>query len=174
MKRLVYIVAYTRVGYVSNDSKLSDIITVVKQAENHSSRPVGLSAHVSDKPSSDRKTVPTLESFTGQDEDYYSWKEKTINTLGRVGFCRFLTDSSLAVSSKDSAESVFYALRAAMYGGVASTLSQELLDAGEFDPYILCASLSKHYDTSLNRANVVLFEIKRLLKLQVDMATTPA
>ena len=173
MKRLVYIVAYARVGYVSNNSKLSDIITAVEQAENPSSRSVGLGAPVSDKSSSDRKTVPALESFTGQDEDYFSWKEKTINTLGRVGFGRFLTDSSLAVSSKDSAESVFYALRAAMYGGVASTLSQELLDAGEFDPYKLWASLSRYYDTSLNRANVVLFEIKRLLKLQLDVATTP-
>ena len=48
-----------------------------------------------------------------------------------------------------------------------------MLDAGEFDPYKLWASLSKFYDTSLNRANVVLFEIKRLLKLQLDMATTP-
>ena len=60
-----------------------------------------------------------------------------------------------------------------MYGGVASTLSQELLDAGEFDPYKLWASLSRYYDTSLNRANVVLFEIKRHLKLQLDVATTP-
>ena len=114
---------YTRIGYVSNESKLSDIITAVKQAENLFSRPVGLSAHVSDKPSLNRKTVPALESFTGQDDDYVSWKEKTINTLGRVGFGRFLTDSSLAVSSKDSAESVFYVLRAAMYGGITSTLS---------------------------------------------------
>ena len=71
VKRLVYIVAYARVGYVSNESKLSDIITAVKQAENPSSRPVGLGASVSDKSSSDRKTVPALESFTGQDEDYF-------------------------------------------------------------------------------------------------------
>ena len=48
-----------------------------------------------------------------------------------------------------------------------------MLDAGEYDPYKLGASLSKYYDTSLNRANVVLFEIKRLLKLQLDLATTP-
>ena len=60
-----------------------------------------------------------------------------------------------------------------MYGGITSTLSQELLDAGEYDLYKLGASLSKYYDTSLNRANVVLFEIKRLLKLQLDVATTP-
>ena len=72
VKRLVHIVAYARVGYVSNESKLSDIITAVKQAENSSSRPVGLSTHVSDKHSSDRKTVPALESFTGQDEDCFS------------------------------------------------------------------------------------------------------
>ena len=30
-----------------------------------------------------------------------------------------------------------------------------------------------YYDTSLNRDNVVLFEIKRLLKLELDVATTP-
>ena len=120
---MVHIIVYARIGYVSNESKLLDIITAVKQAENPFSRPVGLSAPVSNKPSSDRKTVPALESFTGQDEDYFSWKEKKINTLGRDRFGRFLTDSSLVVSSKDSAESVFYALRAAIYGGVSSTLS---------------------------------------------------
>ena len=41
MKRLVYIVAYAKVGYVSNESKLSEIVTVDKQAKNPSSHLVG-------------------------------------------------------------------------------------------------------------------------------------
>jgi hypothetical protein len=33
----------------------------------------------------DKNTVPTLDKFSGRDEDYFTWKESTINVLGAAG-----------------------------------------------------------------------------------------
>ncbi len=40
----------------------------------------------------DKKAVPTLDKFTGRDEDYFAWKESTIKVFGTAGYGRFFTD----------------------------------------------------------------------------------
>ena len=85
------------------------------------------------------------------------------NSLGTAGLARFLTDASITRSDPEMAESVFNALHQSCYGVTAYTQSQELVDKHSLDPTALWNKLNSYYDISLNRANVVLFEIKRLL-----------
>ena len=120
----------------------------------------------------DKKAVPTLDKFTGRDEDYFTWKESTINVLGTAGFGRFLTDVQMPSKHPDVGESVFYALRGAVHGGQAQSIAQGMLDEARLDSVSLWTALEEYYDTALNRANVVLFDIRRLLSIRLDPETT--
>jgi hypothetical protein len=33
----------------------------------------------------DKKSLPTLEKFSGLDEDYFAWKDTTVNSMGIHG-----------------------------------------------------------------------------------------
>jgi hypothetical protein len=70
------------------------------------------------------------------------------------------------------AESVFYALRGAVHGGQAQSIAQGMLDDKTLDPAALWTRLEEYYDTALNRANVVLFDIRRLLNLRLTPDST--
>ena len=106
-----------------------------------------------------------LTSFSGKDEDFYSWRDDAVNAFGKAGLVGFLTDKPLITNHPEMAVSVFYALRAALQGGTASTLSTALYDEKQYDPSLLWKSIEAWYDTAVNRANVVLFEVKRLFYL---------
>ena len=96
-----------------------------------------------------------------------------MNAFGKAGLVGFLTDKPLITKHPEMAVSVFYALRAALQGGTASTLSTALYDEKQYDPSLLWKSIEAWYDTAVNRANVVLFEVKRLLNLRLDADTLP-
>ena len=121
----------------------------------------------------EKKTVPDLTSFSGKDVDFYSWWDDAVNALGKAGLVGFLTNKSLIAKHPEMAISVFYALRAALQGGTASTLSTALYDEKQYDPSLLWKSIEAWYDTAVNWANVVLFEVKRLLNLRLDVDTLP-
>ena len=53
-------------------------------------------------------------------------------------------------------KSVFYLLRTAVHGGQAQSIAQ----ADETDPVVLWSGLEAYYDTAVNRANVVLFDVR--------------
>lgn len=116
----------------------------------------------------DKKSLPTLDKFSGLDEDYFAWKETTVNSMGIHGFGRFLSDASATTKHPDIAESVFYSLRAAVHGGQAQSIAQAMLDENRLDPVELWSALAAYYDTALNRANVVLFDVRRLLSIRLD------
>ncbi|KAI2497185.1 hypothetical protein MHU86_17333 [Fragilaria crotonensis] len=81
----------------------------------------------------------------------------------------------IAVARKhpEVAESVFYALRGgAVHGGQAQSIAQAMLDDKNLDPCELWAAIEGYYNTALNRANVVLFDIRRLLNIRLDPDTT--
>ena len=67
--------------------------------------------------------------------------------------------------------SVFDALRGAVYGGQAQLIAQDMLDDKRLDSIALWIGLETYYDTALNRANVVLFDIRRLLNIRLDPDT---
>ena len=121
----------------------------------------------------EKKTVPDLTSFSGKDEDFYSWRDDAVNAFGKARLVGFLTDKPLITKHPEMAVSVFYALRAALQGGTASTLSTALYDEKQYDPSLLWKSIEAWYDTAVNQANVVLFEVKRLLNLRLDADTLP-
>jgi len=65
----------------------------------------------------DKKIVPSLKDFSGYDEDWYHWKDESINTLGRAALSGYLTDQNLVATNPEVATSVFYAFKAALDSG---------------------------------------------------------
>ncbi len=63
-------------------------------------------------------------------------------------------------------------LRGAVYGGQAQSVAQGMLDDARLDSVAMWSGLGEYYDTALNRANVVHFDIRRLLSLQLTPDTT--
>ena len=59
-----------------------------------------------------------------------------------------------------------------MAGGQAQSFAQTMLDDKNFDPTALWKGLEDYYNTALNRANVVLFDFRRLFNLRLDPDTT--
>ena len=118
-----------------------------------------------------KKTVPALEKISGQDEDYFTWCETVINDLGRNGLGKFVLDKSAHELYSGQSESVFYALRSSLSGGLAASHADALYNVHEYNPHKLWVALKEYYNTTLNRANVNVFETKRLFRLTLDMET---
>ena len=173
VKKLGYIVDYAHLGTLTSTLTMNDIVSSVTASKQRVSQggsvssPTRRAVQVFDK-----KAVPTLDKFSGHDEDYFTWKEATVNVLGTAGFGRFLDDQSMSGKHPEVAESVFYALRGAVHGGQAQSIAQGMLDDKRLDPTALWIGLETYYDTALNRANVVLFDIRRLLNIRLDPDTT--
>jgi hypothetical protein len=174
VKKLGYIVDYAHIGILTPTLTMNEIVSSVTaskrrvSSEGSAASPTRRAVQVFDK-----KAVPTLDKFSGHDEDYFTWKEATVNILGTAGFGRFLDDKSMSGKHPEVAESVFYALRGAVHGGKAQSIVQGMLDDKRLDPTALWIGLEAYYDTALNRANVVLFDIRRLLNIRLD-PDTPA
>lgn len=174
IKKLGYIVDFARIGSLTPETTMNDIVKAVtapvKQGTSIASptSPSRRAIQVFDK-----KAVPTLDKFSGQDEDYFTLRESTINVLGTAGFGRFLDDSAMAAKHPEVAESVFYSLRGAVHGGQAQSIAQAMLDDKQLVPAPLWSALEGYYtNTALNRANVVLFDIRRLLNIRLDPDST--
>ena len=171
IKKLGYVVDFAGIATLTPDVTMNDIVKKVTMSKTKTfavpdtpgSPPRNRTVQVFDK-----KTVPTLEKFSGHDEDYFAWREATINVMGTAGFGRFLDDPGMTDKHPELAESVFYALRGAVHGGQAQSIAQGMLDNKEVDPVPLWLALEDYYDTTLNRANVVLFDIRRVLNLRLD------
>jgi hypothetical protein len=113
----------------------------------------------------DKKIVPTLEKFSGDDEDFYAFQDSTMNRLGQAGLAHYLTDADVVSSNKEVAKAVFYAIHSSLQGGDARSLVMALYDAKTLDPFWLWSDIVAYYDTVINRANIILFDLRRLLNL---------
>ena len=172
-KQLGFVVAFARIRKpLSTVSSIQQIIRSVDEYRTASMGMVRFPGSPS-RSATEKKTVPDLTSFSGKDEDFYSWRDDAVNAFGKAGLVGFLTDKPLITKHPEMAVSVFYALRAALQGGTASTLSTALYDEKQYDPSLLWKSIEAWYNTVVNRANVVLFEVKRLLNLRLDADTLP-
>jgi hypothetical protein len=173
IKTLGYIVDYSEIGTLTVDLSIGDIISAVKALRRgHSTSasvgsPIRKGVQILEK-----KTVPNLAKFSGLDEDFFSWKTTTMNTLGVAGHAQFLSDDTMTAKHPDVAESLFYAFRAAVDGGQAQYMAQGLLDSDTLDPTVLWKTLMSYYDTAINRANVSLYDTRRLLDLTLHPETT--
>jgi hypothetical protein len=96
-----------------------------------------------------------------------------MNWLGQAGLARYLTDADVVSSNKEVGEVVFYAIHSSLQGGDALSLAMALYDAKTLDPFRLWSDIVAYYDTDINRANIVLFDVKNLLNLRLDPDVTP-
>jgi hypothetical protein len=170
-KKIRLIIAYAPLGLASPTVTMMDVITAINGPS--SSRSSTPTVQFAEQKESMKKVVPDLEKFSGRDEDYFAWRDSTINKLGQAGLAEYLTNVHTVVSNKDLSHGVFYAIRTALQDGTAVTLSTALFDKKDYDPSKLWSDLDGYYDTSVNRANVVLFDIKKLLNLQLTADVEP-
>ena len=120
----------------------------------------------------DKKNMPKLGKFNGLDEDNFSWNDSTVNLMGVHGFSNFLTDKDEVARHPSIGKSVFYLLRTAVHGGQAQSIAQAMVGDNTLDPVALWHGLESYYDTDVNRANVVLFDVRRLLNIRLDPDVT--
>lgn len=161
-KAMGYLLQYSKTNTVVPDEPLN-MLDVIKEVVNpgsliHPPKPVV-------SPEQIQKTVPELDTFKGTDEDSFGWMEDTLTKLGTVGLARYLSNRTTVLSNLKIAESVFYALRQATMAGVAKHVSEDLIQKGNCNPVDLWNDIERYYDCNVNKANVILFEIKRLLAL---------
>ena len=175
-KRLCLILDFARSGnHLYAGITIPDIIKILRDSKQHSAPPATAPAPAATSGHSiERKTVPTLDHFSGKNEDYFSWSERSLNKLGTAGLARYLTDPQLGVTNPEVAEAVFYCLKNALHGGHSQHVATAMSDQADLDPCVLWSTLTKYFDTALNRANVVLYEIQRLLGLRLDADILPS
>lgn len=172
LKRLGFIVDFAKhSSSLDGDTSMAEIIKMVTNPPASSTATRGTRAvtfSTPNSPSDSKKTVPALPKFSGNAEDYFSWAESTTNMLGQAGLSGAISRSEYRTSHMELSISIFYGLRAALQDGHAKNHAQNLFDKNDCDAYKLWTVLESYYDTDLNRANVVLFEVKRLLGLRLD------
>ena len=174
-RRLIYVIEYAKVqtSAITDTTTINDIVRAV-HAANNARYPSSGSGGSTSSTSDSKKTVPTLAVFSGQDGDYFGWKEDVMNTLGAGGLADYVTSATANSANPDVGKSVFFALRQALSSGTASHLSTKLFETDNFDPHALWTSVHKYYDTPVNRANTILHQIRKLLNLRMDPGSSPA
>ena len=171
-KKIAFVVEFARHNTLQPTTKMRDIIDFCEKQRDDKSVPSVVS-HNTSNTDEKKKSVPKLEKFSGQDEDYYHWRDTIINDLGRHGLGKFVLVKDSHELYGGQSESVFYAIRAALSGGLAAGRADSMYDQHDYNPYDLWNKLKEYYDTTLNRANINVYEIRRLLGLTLDTGTTP-
>jgi hypothetical protein len=176
IKKVSCVVDYAKHGNLTADLTLDDIIGHLHQWDRkHQSASGSVSVSSPTRKGSsgsdskyDKKNLPKLEKFSGLAEDYFAWEDATVTTLGIYGFDIFLRDDAEVAKYPGFGQSVFCLIRAAVHGGQAQSIAQAMVDDEMFDPVKLWKGLGAYYDTAVNRANVVLFDVRKLLSLRLD------
>jgi hypothetical protein len=85
-KRMGYIIEYAKHGTLDESTTMTHIVQVV-QAASHSAMDLGDANPSASLHSSTlgKKTVPMLDIFNGDDEDYFSYHDSMMNKLGQAG-----------------------------------------------------------------------------------------
>ena len=175
-KQLGFIVEYTRLGRdVTPTTSIRSLICALDEyrAAPHKSDPRLPTSPPRASLHQEKKTIPDSKEFTGKDEEYFSWQDSAVNDLGKAGLIRFITDPSMITKYPELATSVFYALQATLQNGMASNFATALYDDNKCNPLELWKNIEQWYDTLVNCANVVLFEVKKLLSLCLDPDIMP-
>jgi hypothetical protein len=168
-KKLEYIFEFAKYSTLDTEMTMNHIVHVIEEAKAGSTK----GEETVKKVELDKKTVPTLEKFSGDDEDFSAFQDSTMNRLGQAGLACYLNDADVVSSNKEVAEAVSYAIHSSLQGGNACSLVTALYDAKTLDPFQLWSDIVAYYDTDINWANIILFGVKRLLNLQLDPNVTP-
>ena len=175
-KQLGFLVEYVRLGCdIEPTTSIWSVICAVDEyrAAPHKSDPRPLTSPPRAILHQEKKTIPDLKEFTRKDKDYFSWWDSAMNDLGKAGLIHFTTDPPTITKYPELATSVFYALWATLQNGTASNFATALYDNNKCNPLELWKNIEQWYDTSVNHANVVLFEVKKLLSLRLDPDIVP-
>jgi hypothetical protein len=122
VKKVGCIVDYARIGILTPDLTLDVIMSQLDASKQKTSPAGSLVGSPLRKGSElyDKKNMPKLSKFSGLDEDYFAWKDATVNSMGIGGFGIFLKDAAEVQKYPSVGESVFYLLlRTAVHGGQA-------------------------------------------------------
>jgi hypothetical protein len=161
-KKLGYMFEFAKYGTLDNEMTMNHIVHVIEEAKAGSTK----GEEIVKKVGLDKKIVPTLEKFSGNDKDFYAFQDSTMNWLGQAGLARYLTDADVVSSNKEVGEAVFYAICcSSLQGSNAHSLVMALYDAKTLDPFRLWSDIVAYYDTDINQANIILFDVKCLLNL---------
>jgi hypothetical protein len=160
-KKLGYIFEFAKYGTLDTEMTMNHIVHVIEEAKAGSTK----GEEIVKKVGLEKKIVLTLEKFSGDDEDFYAFQDSTMNRLGQAGLAHYLTDADVVSSNKEVGKAVFYAIRSSLQGADACSLAMALYDAKTLDPFRLWSDIVAYYDTDINRANIVLFDMKHLLNL---------
>lgn len=181
--RLAYLVHYAHLGTINELTTFQRVVDAVRREIGHeisiSEQPIPKKAPattdlVLTPDASSQMKIPKLPTFSGKDEDYFVWRGDVLNTLGRFSLDQHVSDKAYVDQHKSVARGVFFALKQALDGGTAKPSVEALFNRGKFCPATLAANMDKTYDTHLNRANVNLYQIKRLFGLRLDLDTEPS
>ena len=178
VKKVGCVIDYSPLGILTPELTLDEVMRQLaadRKRANSSGSATGSPARKNSSSSDhtyDKKNMPKLGKFSGLDEDYFSWKDTTVNLMGVHGFSNFLTSSDEVIRHPSVGQSVFYILRTAVHGGQAQSIAQAMVDDNTLDPVALWSGLEDYYDTAVNRANVVLFDVRRLLSIRLDPDVT--
>jgi hypothetical protein len=94
----------------------------------------------------EKKIVPTLEKFSGNDEDFYAFQDSTMNWLGQAGLACYLTDADVVSSNREVGKAVSYAIHCSLQGGDARSLATALYDAKTLNPFWLWSDIVAYYE----------------------------
>ena len=177
VKKVCCIVDYAKYGHLTANLTLDDIMGHLNQWDRKPiagsgsasvSSPTRKGSSGSDSSKYDKKNLPKLEKFSSLPEDYFTWKDATVTPLGIYGFDIFLKDDAEVAKYPGLWQSVLYLIRAAVHGGQAQSIAQAMVNEERFDPVKLWDGLGVYYNTAVNCANVVLFDVRKLLNLRLD------
>jgi hypothetical protein len=177
IKKIGCVVDFTHHGKLTAELTLDAIMSHLTDFNRKTSHSGGLSVSLPSGPKKDvhiydAKGIPTIEKFSGLDEDFFVWKAKTEDQMGVAGYVRFFTDASLPITHVGVSKGVFHSLRGVLRDGQAHYMAQALVDEGKLNPVELWSQLEAYYDTTLNRANVVLIDVRRLLNFRLTPDVT--
>jgi hypothetical protein len=110
-KKLGYIFEFAKYGTLDTETTMNHIVHVVEEAKAGSTK----GEEIVKKVGLEKKIVPTLEKFSGDDEDFYAFQDSTMNWLGQAGLARYLTDADVVSSNKEVGKAVILLSRAAMH-----------------------------------------------------------
>ena len=122
IKKVGCVVDYSPLGTLTPNLTLDEVMRQLaadkKRAISSGSAANSPSRKSSSSPDSvyDKKNMSKLGKFTGLDEDYFAWKDSTVNLMGVHGFSNVLTDKDEVARHPSIGQSVFYLLRTAVHG----------------------------------------------------------
>jgi hypothetical protein len=115
VNKLGYIVDYAQFGSVPPSSTMKDIVKRMTAAKQHS-YPILLIPQCKALSRFLIRRPWQLSRNSLACEDYFAWKEETVNVLGTAGVGRLLTDAEMSTKQPEVAESVFHAQCGAVHG----------------------------------------------------------